>query len=293
MRSFPEPKPSLASEYQYTAEVMVSEDRGVTWRGTGLVQYGLYIGANDDYRVESGERLAVDPNNSNVLYFASRRNGLWRGLRQPNAQYTWAPVSGGLPAEWTTNPATDPAGYTFVLFDSRTATNGVSQTIYTGVHGSAVWRSTDGGQTWASLGGPSNPVRGVVASDGTLYVSCGVTSPGSGNVARYSNGQWTDITPGDKSAPYTGITADPGNPATVMVGRDSSVWRSTNAGASWGLQVMVMNAANPLDSGSNRSAPNYYISTAGASGGMAALCHRSFQSETGVVDQRLGSRPHH
>jgi xyloglucan-specific exo-beta-1,4-glucanase len=106
------------NEYQYTAEVMVSEDRGVTWRGTGLVQYGLYIGANDDYRVESGERLAVDPNNSNVLYFASRRNGLWKGLRQSNAQYTWAPVSGGLPP-WTTNPATDAAGYTFVLFDSR------------------------------------------------------------------------------------------------------------------------------------------------------------------------------
>ena len=258
------------NEYQYTAEVMVSEDRGVTWRGTGLVQHGLYIGANDDYRVESGERLAVDPINPNVLYFASRRNGLWKGSRQSDAQYTWTQVSGGLPP-WTTNPATDAAGYTFVLFDSRATTNGVSQTIYTGVHGSAVWRSADGGQTWTSLGGPSNPIRGVVASDGTLYVSCGVTSPGAGNVARYSNGQWTDITPGDNSAPYTGITADPGNPSTVMVGRDSSVWRSTNAGASWSRQVMVMNGVDLLNSGSNLSAPKYYISTAGASGGMAAL----------------------
>jgi uncharacterized protein (TIGR03437 family) len=258
------------NEYQYTAEAMVSEDRGVTWRGTGLVQYDLYIGANDDYRVESGERLAVDPNNSNVIYFASRRNGLWMGLRQPDAQYTWAPVSGGLPP-WTTDPAIDPAGYTFVFFDSRTTVNGVSQTIYTGVHGSAVWRSADGGRTWSSMGGPSNPVRGVVASDGTLYVSCGVTSPGAGNVARYSGGQWTDITPGDNSTPYTGITADPGNPATVMVGRDNSVWRSTNAGASWSQQVMLMNGADPRASGSNPSAPSYYLSTAGASGGMAAL----------------------
>ena len=257
-------------EYQYSAEVLVSEDRGVTWRGTGLAQHGLYIGANDDYRVESGERLAVDPNNSGVLYFASRRNGLWMGLRQPNAEYTWAPVSGGLPA-WTTNPSTDPAGYTFILFDSRATINGVSKTVYTGVHGSGVWGSTDGGHTWTGLGGPSDPVRGVVASDGTLYVSCGVTNPGSGNVARYANGQWTDITPGDQSAPYTGITVDPGSPATVMVGRDSSVWRSTNAGATWTQQVMVMNAPDRLDSGSNSSAPPYYISTAGASGGMAAL----------------------
>ena len=82
----------VANEYQYTGEVMVSEDRGVTWRGTGLAQYGIYIGPNDDCRVESGERLAVDPNNSSVLYFASRRNGLWKGVRQPSAEYIWAPV---------------------------------------------------------------------------------------------------------------------------------------------------------------------------------------------------------
>jgi uncharacterized protein (TIGR03437 family) len=259
------------NEYQYSGEAMVSEDQGVTWRATGLAQYNVYIGPNDDYRVESGERLAVDPNNSSVLYFASRRNGLWKGLRQPNAQYIWAPVAGGLPA-WTTSPTVDPAGYTFVLYDSRTTVNGVSQTIYTGVHGSAVWRSADGGQTWTSLGGPTNPVRGVVASDGTLYVSGGVTSPGAGNVARYSNGQWTDITPGDNSAPYTGITADPGTPGTVMVGRNNSVWRSTNAGTAWSQQVMLMNGAgDPYTSGSNSSAPNYYLSTAGASGGMAAL----------------------
>ncbi len=259
------------NQYHYAGEVMVSEDRGITWRGTGLAQHGLYIGPNDDYRVESGERLAVDPNNSNVLYFASRRNGLWQGLRQANAQYIWSPVSGGLPP-WNTNPDADAAGYTFVLYDSRKKLNGVSQTIYVGVHASAVWRSADGGQAWTSLGGPANPVRGVVSSDGTLYVSYGVTSPAAGNVARYSNGQWTDISPGDKSAPYTGITADPVNPATVMVGRDSSVWRSTDAGVSWSEQVMVMNGAgDPFASGSNPSAPNYYLSTAGASGGMAAL----------------------
>jgi hypothetical protein len=35
----------VANEYQYTGEVMVSEDRGVTWRGTGLAQYGIYIAA--------------------------------------------------------------------------------------------------------------------------------------------------------------------------------------------------------------------------------------------------------
>ena len=155
------------NEYQYSGEVMVSEDRGVTWRATGLAQSNVYIGPNDDYRVESGERLAVDPNNSNVLYFASRQNGLWQGLRQSNAQYTWAPVSGGLPP-WTTSPSADPAGYTFVLYDSRTTVNGVSQTVYAGVHGSAVWRSADGG-----------PLRSDGRHKSKLYVDGGPSSTGT------------------------------------------------------------------------------------------------------------------
>ena len=41
-------------------------DRGLTWRGTGFVNNNVYQGSNDDYRVESGERLAVNPANSTV-----------------------------------------------------------------------------------------------------------------------------------------------------------------------------------------------------------------------------------
>ncbi|HUB80553.1 MAG TPA: hypothetical protein VMB03_17235 [Bryobacteraceae bacterium] len=251
-------------QYHYAAEVMVSEDRGRTWRGTGLVNSNIYEGSNDDYRVESGERLAVNPSDPSTLYFASRRNGLWKGVRQPNAQYLWSAVGGGLPP-WTINPSVDAAGYTFVAFDPS------GKTVYTGVHESGMWRSSDGGNTWQAIGGPANPVRGTVASDGTLYVSFGVTSPASGQVGRFQNGQWTDITPGDQSSSYTGITSDPANPATVMVGRANQVWRSTNAGASWNIQTMLMQGDDPLTPGTNPSAPSYYIATAGASSGMAAL----------------------
>ncbi len=253
-----------ATQYSFAAEVMVSEDRGLTWRATGFVNNNVYQGANDDYRVESGERLAVNPADSSVVYFASRRNGLWKGVRQANATYVWSPVAGGLPP-WTISPSVDAAGYTFVAFDPS------GQTVYAGVHQSGVWRSTDGGNTWQSLGGLPTPVRGTVASDGTLYVSFGVTSPASGQVGRYQNGQWTVITPGDQSAPYTGITSDPTNPATVMVGRNNQVWRSTNAGASWTAQTMLLQSTDPFNAGVNPSAPPYYIATAGASGGMAAL----------------------
>ena len=258
------PQSQSNGQYHYAAEVMVSENRGRVWRGTGFVQQNIYEGSNDDYRVESGERLAVNPADPSVLYFASRRSGLWKGVRQSNGQYTWSAVGGGLP-RWTIDPSVDAAGYTFVAFDAS------GHTVYTGVHQSGVWRSTDGGNTWQAIGGPASPVRGTVAADGTLYVSFGVTAPASGQVGRYQNGQWTDITPGDRASSYTGITSDPANAATVMVGRDNQVWRSTNAGASWVLQKMLLQGNDPLTPGTNSSAPSYYLATAGASGGMAAL----------------------
>jgi len=261
------PREVVGGEYKFAAEVMLSEDRGAHWRGTGFVEKGVYEGANDDYRVETGERLAVDPADSNIIYFASRRNGLWQGWRQADGTYQWRTVNGGLPA-WKH----DPAGYTFVLFDPGTTHGGASKTMYVGVHSSGVWQSTDAGQSWTNIGGAENPGRGVVASNGTLYVSFGTTKPASGSVRRYRDGVWTDITPGDKTKPYTGISVDPINPAIVMVGRDDMVWRSTSAGAAWTRQRMLMHKSDPFRPGSNPSAPEYYLSnTAGASGGVSTV----------------------
>jgi hypothetical protein len=266
------PAAIVEGKYKYAAEVMVSEDRGLTWRGTSFVKHNIYQGANDDYRVETGERLAVDPHNPNVIYFATRRNGLWRGARDSNGIYAWSQVQGGLPA-WKD----DPAGYTFVDYDPHGDKGATTQTIYVGVHSSGVWRSTDGGATWTNINGGVDPLRAAVAGDGTLYVSFGRNAhgngaPATGSVGRYRNGAWADITPADKKSRYTGITVDPKSADTVMVGRDGDVWRSTNAGAQWSVQHMVMHKVDPLAEGSNPSAPAYYLSaTAGASGGVAAI----------------------
>ncbi|MEU4407538.1 hypothetical protein AB0F88_23695 [Streptosporangium sp. NPDC023963] len=55
--------------------VLRSYDKGDTWRTTVLP---FHLGGNMPGRT-MGERLAVDPNNDNILYLAAPSgNGLWR-----------------------------------------------------------------------------------------------------------------------------------------------------------------------------------------------------------------------
>ncbi|MGO9241140.1 MAG: exo-alpha-sialidase [Bryobacteraceae bacterium] len=275
------------TQYNTSGEVLVSDDHGNSWQPTGLAAQNVLVSPNGNYRVETGERLASDPNAAGVVYFATRTNGLWKGVRNsPGAPaYTWTEVQGGLPNPASLNePAAggsgDQPGFTFVLLDKSTiAYNPVSgapytQTIYVGVHSSGVWRSKDGGNSWSLLsGGPTDPVRAAITANGTIYVSCG-TQNVSGTVWSYANSGWTNITPAPQSNPYTGITSDPTNGQIVMVGNSSTntVWRSTNGGSAWSSQQMSMQGHDPLTPGTNPSAPLYYIATtAGCNGGMAAL----------------------
>ena len=60
------------SYWDKNGAIMVSDDQGKTWQKTGLTN--IAVGGNEDWRW-GGERLVVDPNNSNVTYFGSRQNG--------------------------------------------------------------------------------------------------------------------------------------------------------------------------------------------------------------------------
>ena len=59
-------------------EVLRSADQGRTWQVSDLP---IQLAANQDGR-DMGERLAVDPNDDQVLYLASPANGLWRSRRR-------------------------------------------------------------------------------------------------------------------------------------------------------------------------------------------------------------------
>lgn len=219
-------------------EVLKSIDRGSTWTATNLrppTGEPVRMGANENWRW-AGERLAVDPNNRRIVYFGSRLDGLYRS---GDGAKTWSQVT-TFPTKGTNG------GIAFVVFDRRSdqgdrpATKS-SQVLYTGVMGSGVYRSEDGGKSWSLLAsGPDpsqNPQQAVVASDGTLYVTF-FTSPSNpqGSVWKYQSGKWTQITP-ETGRNYSAIAGDAHDPNTLMVATypfsPEGLYRSTDGGDHW------------------------------------------------------------
>jgi xyloglucan-specific exo-beta-1,4-glucanase len=213
-------------------EVLVSDNRGVSWKPTGLAANNIYMGGNDDFRGMTGERLLIDPFNANRAYFASRKQGLWR---YDNS--AWAKVS-GLP------DAAQP-GINFIVVDrSAGQANGGARVLYAGVYGQGVWRSDTAGTTWSQVAGSPNayPLRAAVSPTGTLFVTYGGDEGGAlngtkieGGVWRLKAGAWTRMAPDAEKATYSGVAIDPANANHVLVARGGArkIFRSANGGDTW------------------------------------------------------------
>jgi hypothetical protein len=238
--------------------ILTSNNQGATWTKTVMP---FKIGGNMPGR-GMGERLAYDPNNDSIMFFAaSDGNGLWKST---NGGINWAKVT-AFPNSGNWAPAaTDPIGINnrtpgvvWVAFDKRTGTSGnATQTLYVGVAdmNNGIYVSNNGGTSWSRLAGQPTGFlchRGIVEpSLGYLYTtwndSAGPFIGGKGDVWKYSiaSATWTRISPVPSSDPslgwgYNGIGIDRSNPSTLMVGTQSSyypdgaVWRSVDGGATW------------------------------------------------------------
>jgi hypothetical protein len=239
--------------------VLRSSDQGTTWQTTKLP---FKLGGNMPGR-GMGERLVIDPNDDNILYLgAPSGNGLWRST---DSGVTWAKVTAFPNAGDYVQDATDTSGYAsdnqgvvWVAFDQSTGTAGSpTKSIYVGVADlqNTVYRSTDGGATWARIAGQPTGFlahKGVVDPvNGFLYIATsdkgGPYDGSSGDVWKYATktGAWTQISPHPSSDTsndyygYSGLALDPEHPGTIMVTGYSSwwpdtfIWRSTDGGATW------------------------------------------------------------
>jgi xyloglucan-specific exo-beta-1,4-glucanase len=239
--------------------ILRSEDYGKTWERTELP---FKFGGNMPGR-SVGERLMIDPNSNNILYFAARSgNGLWKSTDYGK---TWAKVTsftngGNYVEDPNFEYTSDNLGLCFVTFDSAKGTKGTpTKDIYVGVADkkNPLYVSHDAGKTWSPVEGQPTeatftrhnqdaltigiPYHGVISGNGILYVTYGDRGGPyqcqDGAVYKYdtNTGVWTDITPPsgknwDGSPKYenyygfAGLSVDAQHPDTLIVTTLESWW---------------------------------------------------------------------
>ena len=244
--------------------ILCSDDQGRTFRRTDLP---LRMGGNESGRF-NGERLAVDPNRGEIIFFGSRRDGLWKSA---DRGATWQKVE-GFPNIITTNQ-TPPAaagttnnfrprfpqqavGIVSVVFDPASGKSGSPTPVLyaaASTNGTNLYCSADGGVTWLAVSNQPvglRPNHVVPAPDGMFYLSYG-REPGpstmsDGAIWKFSpkDGIWTDITPvhpkdTDQPFGYGCVAVDAQHPSTLMATTfcewdpHDEIFRSTNGGAGW------------------------------------------------------------
>ncbi|MBN2410678.1 hypothetical protein JXQ31_03230 [candidate division KSB1 bacterium] len=208
-------------------EIFKSTDGGNTWKSTGL---RVSVASNWDQRF--GERLGVDPHNSDIVYYASRMDGLWRSK---DGAKTWSKVITAPTGNKVGTSVQDKRGLTFIVFDKNTGENKVGcNTIYLGSWVEGVYRSIDGGETWDKLPAcPPNTYRATIGPQGQLYVTH------EKGLAKFNGDKWCDITPqGHKGKRFVAVTVDPSNLNHIITSPQEwaynmPIFRSTDGGQTW------------------------------------------------------------
>jgi photosystem II stability/assembly factor-like uncharacterized protein len=223
--------------------ILRSSDRGKTWQRTEMP---IKMGGNENGR-SNGERLAIDPNQPSILFFGSRKNGLWKSK---DSGVTWDEVK-----SFTAKDGGNSVGISIILFDKASGSKGKpTPVIYAAVSNNddSLQRSTDAGATWKPI--PKQP-KGLMASHaefdstGTLFISYG-NGPGpndvtDGAVWKYQPKQekFTNITPlapkGDDKFGYGGLSVSASANGIIMVSTidrwtlGDEVYRTTDGGKTW------------------------------------------------------------
>ena len=245
-----------AEDWDGNGAMLVSTDQGATFT---TVPLGFRNGSNDDGR-NTGERIAVDPNAPNIIYFGTRLAGLQLST---NYGASWA-ASSGLTVSSTANAGSTANG-SGVIAMLPVAASGSSGTatpvVYAAVAGtgaggdmSGLYVTTNGGtssSTWSAVSGQPTglaPLEARLGPNGALYVLYGdQTGPGSMNTSQlwkfipgssWTAGTWTQLTL-PRSGGYGGLALDPANAGHLLLatldqyGPGDAIFRSIDDGSTW------------------------------------------------------------
>jgi len=227
------------------AAIMRSRDQGKTF---DVIDAPFVMGGNADGR-GVGERLAIDPTSTNVLYFASRQNGLWKSV---DSASTWRRIDTfPTAAAGRGGGGIGSAGLSFVVFDpTGSPPRTPCKTIYVGSTETGpahLYRSEDSGQSWKPVPGQPADLLALKAemdSRGVLFITygngIGPNGISNGAVWKYEPqaSAWTDISP-VQAAGFCGVAIDRQHPGTLVVttldrwNPGDDLFRSTDDGKTW------------------------------------------------------------
>lgn len=175
----------------------------------------------------TNQKLAVDPNNQDVVYFATNNNGVQVSF---DAGATAAAVSGVTAS--TTGPGG--AGLCFDASSGTVTVGGQTRTkiIYIPSYGNGVWQSTDGGVTWAQIGagtGPTTVRTAQIDSNGVYFCADGTKTWMWTSTGTTPNNTWVEMKPSGSSFAAQAVCIDPNTPGRLIVSGPSGANFGTEA----------------------------------------------------------------
>ena len=238
--------------------ILVSEDYGETFAQVDVTSM-IKVHGNGNGR-GNGERIAIDPNDGNIIFCGGRTGGL---IRSTDGGDSWEKVD--FPVSATSNGN----GINIILFDPSSGSDGkASQRIFAAVSEKDtdnIFVSDDAGSSWAPLAGAITeymPQRMRLSPSGKLYVtyadSEGPWNASAGALLRYDidAGTYEDISPVQSA--WGDIVSDPADESRLVCvttekweGQPNGAFGdqffvSTDGGASW---TNVMSSARITDNG--------------------------------------------
>lgn len=192
--------------------IFKSQDGGQTWQEKNN---GLRIGVRP-----SVEALALDPQNTEILYAGAGYSGLSGTLfKSQNGGESWAPLTVGLSDALISSIAVSP-------FDTRA--------VYAGTRGQGVFASADGGRTWQRSG--QYVLESNIAALGIGVMSGAVYAAGMRRgFYRSSDGgrTWEETGEGiGERNPFT-LALDPNSSNRLWLGGAGGLYRSDDRGSHW------------------------------------------------------------
>jgi hypothetical protein len=197
-----------------------STNQGTTWvQLTGWGTKNCPANDNTNY-AQTGQKIAVDPNNTNIVYAGAATAGLFVST---DGGTTWNQV--------TAVPAGTGAGTTGIVFGpASNVVGGVTQIIYACRAGTGVYVTTNGGSSWALTSSGPTTVQNAQLDNSGNYWCAG----NAANVWKYTPGTgWANL----ETGPYNGMWAVAVNPFnnSQIVGVDEAgyITYSSNGGSTW------------------------------------------------------------